>query len=37
LMISTSEIKISIIIDEKNLVDAAKCLHRVFDLHEASN
>ena len=30
--ISTSEIKLSVIIDEKNTLNAVKKLHKVFDL-----
>ena len=32
LAISTSEIKISVIIDEKNTVQAVKKLHNIFNL-----
>ena len=32
LAISTSEIKLSVIIDEKNILNAVKKLHTVFDL-----
>ncbi len=31
-MISTSEIKVSVVLDEKNLELAVRCLHRAFDL-----
>ncbi len=34
-MISTSEIKISIVVDEKNLESAVNCLHEAFDLGKA--
>ena len=32
LAISTSEIKLSVIIDEKNILKAVKKLHTIFDL-----
>ena len=32
LAISTSEIKLSVIIDEKNTMNAVKKLHKIFDL-----
>ena len=32
LAISTSEIKLSVIIDEKNTLNAVKKLHAIFDL-----
>ena len=32
LAISTSEIKLSVIIDEENILNAVKKLHTVFDL-----
>ena len=34
-MISTSEIKVSVVIDEKNLEPAVRCLHGAFDLGAA--
>ncbi len=34
-LISTSEIKVSVVIDEKYLELAVRCLHEVFELHEA--
>ena len=36
-MISTSEIKISVVIDEKYLELAVRVLHRAFDLDQAQN
>jgi aspartate kinase len=33
-MISTSEIKVSVIIDEKNAEDAVRAIHDKFNLHE---
>lgn len=33
-MISTSEIKITIVINEKNLEKAVRCLHDTFELGE---
>ena len=35
-MISTSEIKISVVVDEENLELAVKCLHEAFDLDKTS-
>ncbi len=35
-MISTSEIKVSVVIDEKNLELAVRCLHKAFDLSAAT-
>ena len=35
-MISTSEIKISVVIDEKYLELAVRVLHKVFELEETS-
>jgi aspartate kinase len=34
-MISTSEIKISVVVDEKYMELAVRVLHIVFDLHQA--
>ena len=34
-LISTSEIKVSVVIDEKYLELAVRSLHEAFDLHEA--
>ena len=34
-MISTSEIKVSVVLDEENLELAVRCLHRAFDLSAA--
>jgi aspartate kinase len=34
-MISTSEIKVSVVIDEKYLELAVRALHSAFDLHKA--
>jgi aspartate kinase len=34
-MISTSEIKISVVVDEKYMELAVRVLHKVFDLHQA--
>ena len=36
-MISTSEIKISVVIDEKYMELAVRALHKVFDLDQPSN
>jgi len=35
-MISTSEIKISVVVDEKYLELAVRALHRAFDLDQAA-
>ena len=36
-MISTSEIKISVVLDENRMEDAVRALHRAFDLDKAAN